>query len=286
MRFGYDGGRFYGVPPQPDLPTVGGTLRARFEDVFGQRPRNLAFTSRTDSGVHALGNLSTCWIPEIADLPHRLANMRADRGDGLGDIEAVWVPVPMHARGLSLGKHYRYVVETGYSAEELTALDTWVSWRGRTAQRRAGLPPPNDGEALRIWQIHPPLDVARMNEAAAQMVGTHDFTALRSTRCGANVTVKTVDSITFDTVVQDGRTRITIDIRGRSFLRQMVRIMVGTLVECGAGFRDPSSIAALIEGKVRRKAGMTAPSRGLTLQRIFMETDWFDPDVQASHRGH
>lgn len=282
MRFGYDGGRFHGVPPQPSLPTVGGSLRARFEDVFEQRPRNMSFTSRTDGGVHAVGNLSTCWIPEIPDLEARLDALCLHRPDGLLRVEAVHVPRPIHARGLSLGKHYRYCIETGASPEELEVIDSRVSWRGRTAERVSGAPPPADPVEASTWQIHPPLDLERVRRAAAHMVGTHDFNALRTTRCSANITVKTVDTIDVTEVPLQERMRYTFDIRGRSFLRKMVRIMMGTLVEVGVGFRDPDSIPALLQCRDRRKAGMTAPSRGLTLAEIVLETDWFDPEVRSA----
>jgi tRNA pseudouridine38-40 synthase len=282
MRFGYDGGRFHGVPPQPGLPTVGGTLLARIESVFEQRPRNLAYTSRTDGGVHAIGNLSTCWFLEVPDLEQRLAALCQHRPDGLLNMEAVHVSKPIHARGLSLGKHYRYCLETGFSTEELEAINARVSWRGRLAERAGSAPPPADMIEASTWQVHPPLDLERLRRAAAHMVGTHDFNALRTTRCSANITVKTVDSIHITvSEAPAGRVRYTVDIRGQSFLRKMVRVMMGTLIEVGVGVRDPDSIPALIQSRDRRKAGITAPSRGLTLREIFLETDWFDPDVRG-----
>lgn len=284
MRFGYDGGRFHGVPPQPDLPTVGGALRERFIEAFEQRPRNLAFTSRTDGGVHAVGNLSTCWIPEIPDLSARLAALCAIDGDGLRDVEAVHMPMATHARALSQGKHYRYRIETGFSAEALEAIEARVSWRARRDERKGLAPPPPDPEEARVWQIHPGLDLDRVRRAAAHLIGERDFNALRTTKCSANITIKQLDSILITPeAVGEGRVRYTFDIRGRSFLRKMVRIMVGTLVEVGVGWREPDSLPALLESRDRRKAGITAPSRGLTLQEILLEADWFDPDVRARY---
>jgi tRNA pseudouridine38-40 synthase len=275
MRFGYDGGRFHGVPPQPGLPTVGGALRARFEDAFGQPPRNLVYTSRTDGGVHALGNLATAWIPEIKDVTGPLAALCQHRDDGLSPVEAVLSPAPIHARALSIGKHYRYCIETGFSPEELDQIEARVSWRGRMPERRGLAGPPPDSVEACIWQIHPDIDVDRMRRAAGHMLGTLDFNALRTTKCRATNSVRTIDEIAISVRPSEGRVHYTFDIRGPSFLRKMIRVIIGTLTEVGVGLRDPDSIPALIEEGDRRKAGITAPSRGLTLMKIFTEEDWF-----------
>ena len=278
MRFGYDGGRFHGVPPQPDLPTVGGAVRDRFWSAFDQKPRNLAFTSRTDGGVHARGNFSTCWIPEIPlpELNAAMAAFAADQPDGLRDVAAVLSPKPTHARALAAGKHYRYTIETGFSPEALDEIVARVSWRGRTLERKRLAPPPADPVEASTWQIFPAIDLARMQRAAAHLIGEHDFNALRMKRCSANITVKSIDEITITAAPSaPGRVRYTIDVRGKSFLRKMVRIIVGTLVEVGVGLREPDSMPALIATRDRRYAGITAPSRGLILQEIVLLEDWF-----------
>jgi len=266
IRFGYDGGRFHGVPRQPGLPTTGGALYARLTAAFSQPPHALQFTSRTDGGVHAIANLATAWFPGPQDTDTALEALAEERDDGLVGVRGAVVSRDTHARGISKGKHYRYVVRTGLSAEALDALNARISWRARSAERRGEVPPLCDPEVAR-WHIHPNLDVSAMHRAASHLTGTHNFVALRSPRCTAVNTTRTLYSIDITT---EGDI-VSFDIRGSAFLRQMIRILVGTLIEVGTGLRDPDSLPALLESCARRNAGFTAPSRGLTLVAVLTE---------------
>lgn len=266
IRFGYDGGRFHGIQPQPGFPTAGGALYARLHDAFGQPPRALQFTSRTDGGVHAIANLATTWFPNPVDVEAGLAKLRRERSDGLSGVWAEQVSRSVHARGISRGKHYRYVVRTGLSPEALEVLEARVSWHARRAERRGEAPPLVDADAC-SWHIHPELDLQAMRAAADHLLGTHDFAAIRSRRCGAAQTTRTITHI--DLSRRDDA--VIFDIRGTAFLRQMIRILVGTLVEVGAGLRAAESMPALLASADRRQAGMTAPSRGLTLVSILTD---------------
>ncbi len=265
IRFGYDGGRFHGIQPQPGLPTAGGALHDRLVEALGQRPRALQFTSRTDGGVHALANLATTWLADPVDAA-ALTALSVDRDDGLSGVCAAVVPSHINARAISRGKHYRYVVRAGLSVEAIEALEERVSWRARRAERRGEAPPLRDPDGA-CWHIHPRLDLPAMRRAATHLVGTHDFAALRSRRCTATSTTRDLHDIT---ITADGD-RVTLDIRGGGFLRQMIRIVVGTLVEVGVGLRDPEDIPALLASRDRAAAGFTAPSRGLTLVAVLTD---------------
>lgn len=269
IRFGYDGGRFHGTQPQPGLPTAGGALKARLSAAFGQPPRALQFTSRTDGGVHAIANLATAWFVGPLEADVALSALAAERDDGLLGVAAAVVPMSVHARGISRGKHYRYVVRTGLSAEALAELEAQLSWRARQPERRGEVPPLHHPERD-AWHIHPALDLARMRHAATHLVGTRDFAAIRSRRCTAVETTRDLHSVT----ITASGDRVVFDIRGGGFLRQMIRILVGTLIEIGAGLRDPDSIPALLASRDRRRAGFSAPSRGLTLVSVL--TDGLD----------
>ena len=171
-----------------------------------------------------------------------------------------------NARGISRGKHYRYALQTGLSPESLEALAARVSWRARGPERRGEVPPSTDEEVAR-WHIHPTPDLDAMRQAAAHLLGTHDFAALRSARCTATDTMRTLHHID---IAQHGD-HLTVDIHGDAFLRQMIRVMIGTLLEVGVGLRRADSMPGLLASRNRRIAGFTAPSRGLTLVRIVID---------------
>ena len=200
------------------------------------------------------------------------------RHDGLVDVKGVIVPRHVNARSISTGKHYRYAIESQYSSSAIDKIEQRVSWRARTPERRGHAKPPADPIEASTWQIHPVLDAQRMKKAADILVGTHDFSAFRSARCGASTTRRTIHSIAIQSQINTNNPRYILDIIGDGFLRQMIRIIVGTLVEVGIGARDPRVIKDILASKQRRNAGLTAPSRGLTLMEIFTQTDWFNID--------
>lgn len=246
VRFGYDGSRFHGLQPQRDLPTAGGALRARLEEAAGQRARALCFAARTDAGVHALSNVATFWMERPLDIERFLHAISTPRDDGLWLVHGEHTPTNVHARGSSKGKRYRYRVEDGCTTDE-------------TTQRYA-------------WHIAPTLDVDRLRAAAAHIVGTHDFTSFRARRCSASSTVKTLTQVEvrgpFPT--RGERKLFFIDLAGDAFLRKMIRILVGTLVEIGTGLREPDDMRAILEARDRQLAGMAAPARGLILLQVGM----------------
>lgn len=244
FRFGYDGSRFHGLQPQPALPTAGGALRERIREAAEQSPRALAFSARTDAGVHAQLNLSTCWLVGPLDADEFCERVARPRNDGLFFVQAEMVPVHVHARGIARGKRYRYIIEDGCDATRI--------------------------ESRYAWQIVPELDLPRMREGARLLEGTFDFSSFRAARCNMKSAEKTLTRVRIygPLPLPEKRRRIFIELCGNAFLRKMVRIIVGTLAEVGAHLRTPDEVARIRDAKSRAAAGITAPARGLVLMRV------------------
>lgn len=244
VRLGYDGARFHGVAPQPALPTVHSALARRLEAAAGCRPRALAFAARTDRGVHAIENLATCWFPSETAFEGLVARLAAERDDGLVGVEAQRVAPSVYARGLSQGKRYRYVVETG--------------WEG--ARRHPG-----------PWRIYPDLRLDWMETARAPLLGTHDFRSFSVRHPDRRPSVRTLTRVDLSCDWSREHPRWIFVLEGDGFLRRMVRLLVGTLVECGAGLLDPNQIPAALAARDNTWVGRPAPAGGLTLARVFTE---------------
>ena len=271
VRFGYDGAEFYGLAPQSAGPTAAAALRKRLERASGGlRARGLAFSARTDRGVHAEQNFATCYfVEEVFQnetvLETLLQEVALHREDGLRDVEACRVPWNVHARAIGTGKHYRYRLAGGHPPK----LIEMVAEVGR---RKPGMPHEIDPHLLDIWQVHPPLDPELMQLAAYHLVGTHDFSSFRGGPIDNRPPVRTVTDI----FVTDFGDEIVVDVFGQGFLRKMVRIIVGTLAEVGVGLRQADSLPQVLAHRNRQAAGITAPARGLTLMTVETEKDWFE----------
>jgi tRNA pseudouridine38-40 synthase len=229
----YLGDYFYGVQPQGSLRTVGLELRERLERALGARANGLTFAARTDSGVSARQNFVTTWFRDVDDLPKRLLELERRTAEPLQLLNVWPVPRSMHARNCALGKHYRYRIS-------------------------------QDPSQPRAWCAPVDLNAAAMQRAASLLVGRHDFSAFRSSQCGAKNPLKRLTQLT---VAQRGPDTF-IDVEGDGFLRHMVRILVGTLAEVGAGLRPWQDVASVLASRRRSSAGLTAPAEGLSLQRV------------------
>jgi tRNA pseudouridine38-40 synthase len=269
VRFGYDGARFFGLQPQPGVPTAGAALEARLAAAAGQPAKGLAFSARTDRGVHAEKNLATCFFLTgvvkgvdhgVVDVDAVRAAVVVDRDDGIGVVELLPIPPTVHARSVSRGKHYRYRVR----AVDVDSVDV-----------------DTDGHR---WLVVPHIDVVQMRAAAAQLVGHHDFTSFRGGGCTAASAEKHVWRIDVDEADGD----VVVDICGDAFLRKMVRNVMGVLVEVGTGWRAASDVADILAAKDRRRAGLCAPPEGLTLVQVGSawpdDGSWLLPDERGPAR--
>lgn len=241
----YDGTNFHGWQRQNELRTVQGTLEAALSRVCGG-PVTIEGTSRTDAGVHALGQRATLrgefGIP-VDRIPIAVNHILA--GDHRGDVRilrAEEMPEGFHARFSCIGKKYRYLIR---NAEDMPVF-------------------------LRNYRylVEKPLDADAMAEAAGRIVGKQDFQCFQATGSyERETTVRTVHSCT---VTRDG-SDVIIEIAGDGFLYNMVRIITGTLVETGLGKRTPEEMKETIASGDRTKAGHTAPPQGLYLAEVYYE---------------
>lgn len=234
----YDGGGFHGWQEQPGLRTVQGALQDALAEMTAVRPCTRG-ASRTDAGVHAAGQVVTfrtdARIP-CAGFAKGLSSLLRPE---IVVVSAEDVPDDFDARRSARGKHYRY--------------------------RTLAAPRPDPLRRHVTWWVEPPLDLAAMREAAAHLVGTHDFAAFRSSDCAQKKTVRTVARLDVTPDVDEVR----FDVEGTTFLMNMVRILVGTLVDVGRGKIRAADVPAIRDGRDRRKAGRTAPPEGLTLMEVF-----------------
>jgi tRNA pseudouridine38-40 synthase len=235
----YDGARFQGWQRQLRAPTVQAALEDALATLDGA-PVRVMGASRTDSGVHARGQVAHCDLARwSAPLELRKA-LNALAGEGLAVLQ-VWPVAPkFHARRDAVRKLYRY----------------------RILNRAA----PSPLRRERCWHLRHGLDLDAMREAAAALLGEHDFAAFRGAPGGAPVerTVRTLERL--DVAVTGDE--IELWVSSRSFLRYMVRNIAGTLAEVGLGRRPAGEIAQILASHDRARAGRTAPACGLCLESI------------------
>jgi tRNA pseudouridine38-40 synthase len=194
---------------------------------------------RTDAGVHALGQVAHLDLMREwpADTVRDALNAHL-RPYPIAVLAAEAVAADFDARFSARRRHYRYLI----------------------VNRRA----PLALEAGRAWRIPQPLDDAAMRDAAARLVGRHDFTTFRAAECQAKSPVKTVDRVT---VARSGD-RVTIEVSARSFLHHQVRSFAGSLVEVGTGKWTADDLAAALDARDRAACGPVAPPEGLYLVAV------------------
>lgn len=268
LTIAYDGSRFHGWQRQPEDVTVQGYLEQTFSRLFG-RQILLNGTSRTDAGVHALGQRAS-FRADISIPTDRLArvmnNALCGREEGsfalapVRILEAKEMEEDFHARFDSKGKKYIYRIS--------------LSDQPDIFRRNYVYFPMHRG-------FQGPLDPEAMQEAAAMLIGTHDFKSFESS--GGTPRETTVRTIFDAGVRRAGESpdaakagarddELLFEVSGDGFLYNMVRILTGTLVEIGAGRRDPEDMRRIIESKDRRMAGHTAPPYGLYLAEVYYGT--------------
>ena len=234
----YDGTNYCGWQVQPNGPSIQSTLQAAIEDLVGEKIM-LTGASRTDSGVHALGQVAVFDTTKenIADWKFAMAiNQRLP-----GDIvvqESVDVPLEFHPRYCDTIKTYKYKI----------------------LNRRFALP----NERLDSYFVPRKIDLEAMIDASKVLIGKHDFHNFCSVKTDVENTERTIFSLNF-TREED---MITMTITGDGFLYNMVRIITGALLKVGYGQKTKEELVCALESKDRLLAGPTAPARGLTLVEI------------------
>ncbi|MDY0003235.1 MAG: tRNA pseudouridine(38-40) synthase TruA [Polyangia bacterium] len=240
LRLAYDGTRYAGWQIQPEEPTVQGVLMETLA-VLEKAPVKVVGASRTDAGVHARGQgASFCTSSSIPPRGY-LRGLNSLLPEDLAVREAREMPQGFHARFSARGKHYRYRI---WNEERRDPLECRTAWHRLRA-----------------------LDLEAMARGAEHLVGRHDFESFRAASCDRENAVRELTRVE---ISADGPL-VAVDVEGTAFLKHMVRILVGSLVEVGRGRRPPGWIAQALEQRNRASAGPTAPACGLCLERVFYD---------------
>lgn len=236
LTVAYDGTAYHGWQIQPNGETIEGILNRCLSETLGEKIEVIG-ASRTDSGVHAMGNIAVFDTdsPIPADKISYALNQRLPEDIKIQKSEEV--ASDFHPRHCESRKTYEYRI---YCA-----------------------PFPMPVKRLYAHYTYIPMDVERMRRGASYLVGKHDFKSFCSAEAQVETTVRQVDSVE---VVQEGQ-EIVIRVAGRGFLYNMVRIIAGTLMEVGRGHIAPEEVKTILEAKDRQAAGPTAPACGLTLMK-------------------
>lgn len=234
----YDGTAYCGWQEQANGPSIQETVELALSKILGKRVR-VQSSGRTDAGVHAVAMPAVFRTNTTIPLKAFVDGVNSHLPQDIAIQSAEEVPVNFRAIGGARAKTYRYTV---YNAPVRAPL-----------QRKTS------------WFVRQPLDVNAMRQAARLFIGEHDFTAFRGQNCTAVTSRRRIDAVD---IHQQG-SFITFDVTGGGFLKHMVRIMVGTLVDVGKGRFQPEYITELLQRPDRTRGGVTAPPQGLCLLQVF-----------------
>lgn len=244
----YDGAPFHGFARQPDVPTVQGAIDDALGKLF-QRDVQSVGAGRTDAGVHALGQVMSLEAPDDIDPVKIRDSLNGMLGPAIAFSSVAPAPADFHARFSARSRTYIYALLEGDVPDPFLARSTLY---------------------------HPePLDLAAMNEAAGHLSGPHDFSSFGRVPEG-----QSAERVLYELAVRRSGRLLRIKARANAFIQQMVRSLVGTLVQVGEGKRSPDEIADVLAALDRAAAGPVAPPHGLCLVSVEYEDGWsrpFDP---------
>lgn len=238
----FDGARFHGSQRQAEEkePTIQGVMEKSLARLLGTETP-IAFSGRTDAGVHALGqvvNFKTSSPIPTERIPFAYGNLLPGE---IRIISAEEVSLDFHARFSARGKTYRYLILYGRS----------VFWEHRA------------------WQLDKELDLGSMQKAASLLVGEHDFSSWRAQGCSASSPVRDLWELSVEPVQIGAYELLAITTSSTGFLYKMVRNLVGTLVAVGQGLMDVEYVQELLAKRDRSLAPPTAPACGLYLKEVY-----------------
>lgn len=238
----YDGTNYSGWQKQPNARTVEEEVMNALKYITKEDIKLYA-SGRTDAGVHAKGQVANFFlnskIPTNKIVPALNSNLRED----ITILKAVEVPMDFHARYSAKSKKYLYKI---YNSSVRSSLQKNYS-----------------------YHVSKKLDLTKMKLASEKLIGTHDFKAFMSNGSSIQNTVRTIYTINFD----KSHNNICVSFHGNGFLYNMVRIIVGTLVQIGTGKRPVEDIEQILLSKDRTRAGYRAPAQGLFLEKVHYSLD-------------
>lgn len=243
MTVAYDGSNYFGWQLQPDLPTVQEAVERALSQLFDVPKIRVIASSRTDTGVHALGQSVVVrtdrWTAPADRLPYALNTcLPAD----IVVREACEVPIDFYPLRASTGKRYEYFVYCSRKADPIHGRTHW--WVRRSVCDQA------------------------MRDAAQYLVGEHDFASFQTTGSPRESTVRHVRKLEVEARPHMDGVMLKIHIEANGFLYNMVRNIVGTLIQVGVGREKPEWVVEVLAAKDRRAAGATAPPQGLFLTEV------------------
>ena len=242
LTVSYDGSGYHGWAKQKEDSSIQQVLEDAFGRFFDEKV-NVCGASRTDAGVHALGQTANIVIDSPIPVENFMKAVNNLLPNDISITEAEEVRLNFDPIGDPIKKHYRYTIYTG-SEKPI------FNWRT-------------------VWHYPYPLDPEQMALAAKRMEGTKDYKSFASAKDYRTESIRTI----YQCNVTQAGDYITVDVVGNRFMYNMVRNMVGTLVEVGRGRWEPEYIDEIFEAKDRTAAGLLAPPNGLCLIKIYYPED-------------
>lgn len=237
LTIAYDGTNYCGWQIQPNGITIEEVLNKALSKMTGEEVFVIG-ASRTDSGVHAMGNVAVFDTETTIPVERIAVALNQRLPDDIVITKSEEVPLDFHPRYCDCSKTYEYHI-----------INTRI---------------PIPTKRLTNYFVSYVLDIEKMRQAASYLVGEHDFVSFCNVRTDVENTVRTINALD---ILTNGD-EITIRITGNGFLYNMVRIIVGTLIRVGRGFYEPEKVKEILEAKDRKAAGVTAPAHGLMLMEI------------------
>lgn len=234
----YDGKEFNGWQKQPNKLNIQGTIEKAIEAITKEKVELMA-SGRTDAGVHALGQVANFKTNSNIPIDKFAIAINSNLKKSIIIKSAEEVDEKFHSRLSCKKKTYRYIMNNSkYGTAIYRNLETCIKEK---------------------------LDIEKMKEAVKYFEGEHDFKAFKASGTSSKSSVRTIYKAE---VIEKENDRIYVELTGNGFLYNMVRIIVGTLVEVGMGKIEPQDIKGIIDSKDRKNAGKTLPPQGLYLLRV------------------
>lgn len=236
----YKGTNYLGFQKQPKGPTIQGELEKALEILLKERAKVVG-ASRTDAGVHATGQVVNFRTSSRMEGKRIKSGLNGILPEDIVVKEALEVPISFHARRDAILREYCYLI--------------WNESYPSVLKKEF------------VYFVPQPLNLGAMRQALKDLIGTYDFTSF----CVASSSVKGCTRTVKEAAIEKKGQLFLIRIQADAFVHQMVRSIVGTLIEIGLGKRKPEEMGEILESKDRRKAGKTAPAHALILTEVRYE---------------